>query len=110
LIFNVFTLSNSVIPENIPYIRHPDEDLSSSVIPANEVVKKSIVSAMFSEHPRFILESNSDQLKNKPNGRPLFHNLERRDPGFQPVYIRKVWVPTYVGMTGIRGVDYSPSQ
>jgi len=49
------------------------------VIPAKEVVKKSIVSAMYSEHPRFFLESNGDQLKNKPNGRPLFHNLFRRD-------------------------------
>jgi hypothetical protein len=26
---------------------------------------------------------------------------ERRDPGFQPVHMRKVWVPTYVGMTKI---------
>jgi hypothetical protein len=42
-------------------------------------VKKSIVSAMYSERPRFFLESNGDQLKNKPNGRPLFHNLVRRN-------------------------------
>ena len=65
----------------LPSICHSGESRNLVVVektPAFELVKKSIVSAMFSEHPRFILESNSDQLKNKPNGRPLFHNLFRR--------------------------------
>ena len=35
-----------------------------------------------------------------PANSPYFrHPGERRDPGFQPVHMRKVWVPTYVGMT-----------
>jgi hypothetical protein len=52
---------------------------SQFVIPAKEVVKKSIVSAMFSEHLRFNSESNSDQLKNKSHDRPFLHKLESRE-------------------------------
>jgi hypothetical protein len=70
-----------------------------SVIPANEVVKESIVSAMFSEHLRFNSESNSDQLKNKSHDRPFLHKLERRDSDLQSGNMLKVWGPTSVGVT-----------
>ena len=69
------------------------------VIPAKEVVKKSIVTAMFSEHLGFISESNSDQLKNKSYDRPFLHNLESRNLVVIVILSTLHEIPAFAGMT-----------
>jgi hypothetical protein len=42
------------------------------------------------------LHRDDGRLESVPHFR---HPGERRDPGFQPVCMRKAWAPTYVGVT-----------